>query len=337
MAKSILTLLQKKGNVQASPEPPTTQPASVTMNQETPDSNNDHAPSPSPPPLHIPLGTPPLGMPGSACYPAPPPSPSAGLDSLSAFAPFQLGHGPTLNGFAVPLVDGDFNDSFVDDGDKFMKIDCWLFKALSGTKRPMGARGFRKTNLGTLIRSKFRSALGRHTRTAWFVDSERQPVSTISVDIDGVTFEFLPKSRAFAAKYSEDALSKLAELAQRDIAGTLPKCEVSNHPMVYQQIRNVAATALDATDLETLAASDIKWVPSRLRFWSKDRQLNVIVSRRMQRKCKGDMTKLAPRVVQLVRKSMHSMLDKNGAPPVSSESSASKSKSTSDDSNSVES
>ena len=333
---SILALLQKQGNVQASPEPPTTQPASVTMNQETPDSNNDHAPSPSPSQAHIPMGEPPLGMIGSAIYPAPPPSPSAGLDSLSAFAPIQLGHGPTLNGFAVPLVDGDFNDSFVDDGDKFMKIDCWLFKALVGTRRPLG-KGFRKTNLGTLIRSKFRAALGRHTRTAWFVDAERQPVSTISVDIDGVTFEFLPKSRVFAAKYSEDALSKLAELAQRDIAGTLPKCEVSNHPMMYHQIRNVAANALDATDLETLAANNIKWVPSRLRFWSKDRQLNVIVSRRMQCKCKGDMTKLAPRVVQLVRKSMHSILDKNGAPPVSSESSASKSKSTSDDSNSVES
>ena len=336
---SILTLLQKQGSVQASPEPPTTQPASVTMNQETPDSNNDHAPSPSPPPLHIPLGTPPLGMPGSACYPVPPPPPGAGLDSLSAFAPFQLGHGPTLNGFAVPLVDGDFNDSFVDDGDKFMKIDCWLYKALSGTKRPTGKWGFRKTNLGTFIHSKFRSALGRHTRTSWFVDSERNPVSTIAVDIDGVTFEFLPKSRVFAAKYSEAALSKLAELAQRDIAGTLPKCEDSNHDhvMMYQQIRNVAARALDAADLETLAASNINWVPSRLRFWSKDRKLDVIVSRRMQRKCKGDMEKLAPRVVQLVRNSMHSMLDKNGAPPVSSESSASKSKSTSDDSNSVES
>ena len=65
--------------------------------------------------------------------PAPSPSP------LPAYgASFKVGYGPTLNGYAVPLVDENFTEAWTDDGDKFMKRDCWIFKVLSGKKKCMG-------------------------------------------------------------------------------------------------------------------------------------------------------------------------------------------------------
>ncbi len=132
----------------------------------------------------------------------------------------------------------------------------------------MGTLGFKKTIVGSMFAAKFHSSLGRHTRTHWFVNAEREPVSTIAVDIEGVQFEFLPRSKVLAVKYTADVLSKIAELAQREIDGSLTQGEPESLPndktTMASLIRQAATNALNDDDIEKLSNRGIKWQPPLL-------------------------------------------------------------------------
>ena len=185
----------------------------------------------------------------------------------------NAGYGPTFNGYAVPLIDQTFEEVWTDDWSKFMKLDCWIFKALCGNRglKSFGMQGLKSlktTCLGRTLLAKFNSCLGRHTRTLWFVDLERQTLATVSVDTEGVPFEFLPSSKVLAIKYSTDALNKFAELARATIEGNLSSLQpersedLKNHAL----IRQAAKASLSEEDLQALKDRGIKWQPPKLRF-----------------------------------------------------------------------
>ena len=224
---SLIDMLRKNAKVQSSPEPSTTRPMAEEVSPETPDAMMDCGAA--------------CVVPDNAQPTEASPEPERSPSLTKERAPVHVGRSPTVNGCAVPMVNADFNEIFIDDGDSYMKLDCWIFKALTGKKKYMGTLDFKKTKVGNMLVAQFRTSLGRHTRTHWFVDSDRQLVSTVPVDIEGVRFEFLPKMKMIAVKYSHNALSKFAEVAQREIDGTItptdrcPKSRSTN--MLSERIR----------------------------------------------------------------------------------------------------
>ena len=225
----------------------------------------------------------------------------------------QVTYGPSVNGFAVPLVDSNFDPLDIDEGQSFFVIDKWIFKFI-GAPKSLARRSIKTTKFGGIIWRAFQANLGRHTRGQWFVDLHRQPVITVCAEVDGTQLEFLPpKTKTIAIKYTPAAFDKILEIAIKETNGTLdidayavdielvPQAEAAELPTRATTasdkgttsgcIHTAALTAL-SEDVEELKKCGIKWHPSKMRFVTRAGERNVRVPCAIKTKFKKSPGKL---------------------------------------------
>ncbi len=238
----------------------------------------------------------------------------------------QVTYGPSVNGYAVPLVDRNFEPLAIDEGQSFFVIDKWIFKFI-GAKNSIARRSIKTTKLGGIIWRAFQANLGRHTRSQWFVDLHRQPVITVCAEVDGTQLEFLPpKAKTLAVKYTPTALDKILEIAIKEANGTLdvsafdiglaPQAVLHTRAITASDegttsgcIHTAALTALSEDDVEELKKCGIKWHPSKMRFVTRAGERNVRVPRAVKTKFKTSPGKLRKYVQGRIQLAKTKLLD----------------------------
>ena len=213
-----------------------------------------------------------------------------------------VGYGPTLNGHAVPMMDDAGDYIAVANKNTYVPLGMWIYKAV-GAKYSYRSR-FVATNIGVQITNGINNAMGRHTRSSWFVDKDRQPlISTLAVPIDGVTFHIKP-GRKMCVKYSAEVITKLGQMALADKQGKLLAEEKQRKTTVRHDLTSYALAALDETDLMHLKKSKIKWQPSKLRFLVGTGRTatahSTNLSKRVRNKCKGNPNALKNKLIAKV-------------------------------------
>ena len=184
----------------------------------------------------------------------------------------------------------------------YVPLGMWIYKAV-GAKYSYRSR-FVATNIGVQITNGINNAMGRHTRSSWFVDKDRQPlISTLAVPIDGVTFHIKP-GRKMCVKYSAEVITKLGQMALADKQGKLLAEEKQRKTTVRHDLTSYAMAALDETDLMHLKKSKIKWQPSKLRFLVGTGRTatahSTNLSKRVRNKCKGNPDALKNKLIAKV-------------------------------------
>ena len=238
----------------------------------------------------------------------------------------QVTYGPSVNGFAVPLVDSNFEPRDIDEGQSFFVIDKWIFKVI-GANCNVARRSIKTSKLGAIIWRTFQANLGRHTRSQWFVDLSRQPVLTVCAEVDGTQLEFLPpKAKTLAVKYTPTALDKILEIAIKEANGTLdvsafdiglaPQAVLHTRAITASDkgttsgcIHTAALTALSEDDVEELKKCGIKWHPSKMRFVTRAGERNVRVPRAVKTKFKTSPGKLRKYVQGRIQLAKTKLLD----------------------------
>ena len=110
----------------------------------------------------------------------------------------------------IPLFTADGKrvfDNTVTDVDLFFKVDLWLVRATGAGIYPKSVlKKTAITELGTYLQIKqhHSQARGKHTRTCWIVDGERQPISggLIQVKVsENTTLQMQSQSKAMYIKF----------------------------------------------------------------------------------------------------------------------------------------
>ena len=237
--------------------------------------------------------------------------------------PVTFGFGPMLNGIGVPLVNKDFEPLTIvnDESDNvYILLDTWIFKVFGN--RNLQRKSFKKTETGIKIANALEGCIGRHTRTFWLVDKERKPPASMKVNIDDVEFEFLPKLRTYAAKFSSDVLHKFADIARQEIEGKLNGQRRIRKSDQRNLIRSAAADALTLDDIANLKVMGVKWHPSKLRFCRNGECFTYVkIKATTKTKYKSHPKKLRAFVMKQVRKMKEAFLQEHFEKPCTSDNS----------------
>ena len=119
------------------------------------------------------------------------------------------------------------SDNTADDEGMFFKFDRWIIMAAGvGIASQTAMRQWHLNDLSTYQHVKRLHTLsrGKHTRTCWLVDPERQPISGGHLQVkvtESTTLQMLPQSKVFYIKFVDRAFEWVLNGVKADLRNSL--------------------------------------------------------------------------------------------------------------------
>lgn len=242
-----------------------------------------------------------------------------------------FGFGPHLNGQPLPIVDKDFNCvlELDHDGEYFVLLSSWILqsalKAATLAPRDFSERfacriSLNKSGVMAFVQSGIRSALGKRTRTTWYVNRDRTPLGVFQATIGKESFSFIKsydKKLTYAIKYSKSnvlrLVSVIADYLQQPHSSELRQDSDESSEHI---VKTAIATAISTEDGDKLRRINIRWQPSKCQFVRDDKKLVIRFSNAFRKKQRTLPRSCAVKAKAFIRKTLASILDSSDFPDI---------------------